>query len=291
MTLLIVLAAGWAGLPSSAAPVEAATAKTGGEWVPRYYFRRSDGSILKKRGLTKIGRFYYYLDRDYSRSAGFKRIRGRYYYFSAYSGRRYEKPGWRTIRGKKYFFLKNHSVATGLKRIDKKYYLFDRHGVLQVNQFGFHWKDRFYNTDRNGVAKRTTATQVRCMKAAWQYINAHSSPAQSPYERYRSCFNHLESYLNFHPRSWGYYDFSNPDWPYVFALDVFEHSLIGDCFGFASCMAVIGKALGYQTTVFVAREDHAFVIVDGKFIDNDWGGLFFSTRSHDVYTLYKKATL
>lgn len=259
-------------------------------WFAKYYFRQKDGTILKKRGLVRIGKHYYYLGRDHSRCSGFRKIKGRIYYFRKKNGRRYEKKGWARIAGDRYYFLKKHSCAAGVRKIGGKRYYFGKDGKLQISHTGFSWKGKYYTTDKYGVIHRASALQVRCVKAAWRYINAHSGAGQSAYARYRACFNYLESYLKFHPKSFSHYDFSNPEWPYAFALDVFEHDLIGDCFGFACCMAVIGRELGYRTKVIVAKEDHAFVEVNGTYIDND-GNMFFSTRSHAQYTPYKTAVL
>ena len=271
-------------------PVHASTSAKNGHWFVKYYFRKKDGTVLKKRGMVKIGKYYYYLNRDHSRFSGFKKVKKKLFYFRQKNGRRLEKTGWVTISGKKYYFLKNHSAVTGIRKIKKKRYFFGKDGSLQISKTGLSWKGKYYNTDRHGVVSRASALQVQCKQAAWRYINAHSSPGQSAMERYRSCFNYLESYLNFHPRGFSYYDFSNPEWPYAFALDVFNHGLTGDCFGFACCMAVIGKELGFHPTVIVAKEDHAFVVVNGLYIDND-GNMFFSSRSHAQYTPYRTAVL
>ena len=209
----------------------------------KIYYRQKDGKIFDRIGLQRIEGHYYFLEKDYSRFSGVKCIDGKYYLF-AYNGQNYRKNGWYEIRGKKYYFFKDHSIAVGLKRIDGHIYYFDEKGVLQKNQRTFEYGDRYYKTNSSGIIMKSSEVQKKCRDATLEYIEKHSGKNQTNYEKLHSCFIYMDIHFRLIPRPWSYYNFEDPEWPYVFALDMFEHSLRGNCFNFSSCMACIAKELG-----------------------------------------------
>ena len=140
-------------------------------------------------------------------------------------------------------------------------------------------------------ARSSIAKKAR--EAAWAFIDAHSDENDSNYDRYYDCFQYLLSFQTFLIRPVAYYNFQNPNWMYQFAYDCFTQNLTGDCYGFATCMGIIGKELGFDPVVYVAKEDHCFISIDydfdgrGKrtyFLDN-MSAQFFSEISHDNYTI------
>ena len=147
-----------------------------------------------------------------------------------------------------------------------------------------------YVTEKS-PARSQIAKKAR--EAAWAFIDAHSDENDSNYDRYYDCFHYLLSYQTFLIRPLAYYNFQDPNWMYQFAYDFFTQNLTGDCYGFATCVGIIGKELGFDPVVYVAIEDHCFISIDydldgkGKrtyFLDN-MSAQFFSETSHDNYTI------
>ncbi len=134
----------------------------------RYYFgRKSEGYMYKKcwlklssgkvyrltksgkmaTGLTKVGKKYYYFDKETGeRQYGWKKVDGKYRYFGkkSSSGAMYVKKwltkgkylyyltsdgsratGWKTISGKKYYFSKKGRACRSKKKINGVTYYFD----------------------------------------------------------------------------------------------------------------------------------------------------------------------
>lgn len=250
------------------------------------YYILNDGSIRKVSGWVKGTKYTYYLAKDYSRVTGFQTIGGKIYFFRS-NGTRFDTPGFRTIGGRTYYFKSDHTVATGFQTISGRLYYFNAQGVLQKNQPSFVVDGRYYSIDASGVATEVTALQAQCSTLTWRYINAHSTAAQTKLERFRACFNYIEAYMVFLSWDSSLYDFTAPGWQYIFANRMFNNGLVGDCYGFACVVASVAKELGYVPYVHLAKEDHAFVTIDGKYYDNS-GALFgTTTQGGRSYTIWK----
>ncbi len=250
------------------------------------YYILNDGSTRKVTGWIKGPKYTYYVGPDYSRVTGFRTIGGKIYFFRS-NGTRFDTQGFRTIGGKTYYFRSDSTAATGLQTIGGKLYYFTAQGVLVKSQTSYTVNGRYFVIDANGVATEVTALQAQCSTLTWKYINAHSSAAQTKLERFRACFNYIEAYMIFQSWSSDLYDFNAPGWQYIFANRMFNNGLIGDCYGFACVVASVAKEFGYVPYVHLAREDHAFVTIDGRYYDNS-GALFgTTTQGGRSYTIWK----
>ena len=285
----------------------------------KYYWQKKSGVILKKKGWLHKNHKTYFLAADGSRVQGFVIVKKKYYYLNEKTGVRYEKTGWKSLSGDRYYFRKDHSAATGLVTIQGNHYIFGGNGVLITNYPSLFYKGKNYRISKSGIAtlivaprnpsRRTEPTaeteadeeegggyqdtpiRARCRELTWQFINRYSSASQSPTERLRSCFNHLEAYQQFVVRGSDFYDFSD-GFQYRFAVAALESSLSappGDCYCFASILASVASELGFSPTIHLAREDHAFVTIDGRYYDNS-GAQFAAAVHNREYSVWKSVS-
>ena len=174
---------------------------------------------------------------------------------------------------KKYSFLaKGFSDSKEFRALCKKYGI--EAGSLALNSKG----------------EKQSPAQAQAAKLARKFIDQHSSASQSAYQRFRTCWQWLLSYMYYRPKSFDPADFEGEDWPYRYVISVLSGTPTGNCYGFACTTAAIAKELGFQPTVIVMTLDHAVVEIDGRYYDNMGGGLFGASQPyHKNYTVYKKA--
>lgn len=230
---------------------------------------------------------------------------------------------WKMIAGKRYYFKKSGQAAIGSCRIKKKYYIFDKNGQLfnpgklsvvsvnkkryLVNRKGLAVKGWRYINGKVYYANKTGACAVNrkvgyirfnkkaCAKNKYQaiakmlarkFINRHCSKKMSRKQKFKKCFRYIMAYTNYVPRT--IQPKSNEkNWQYRAAISMFESDLTGNCYGIASAVSAVAKELGYQPYEIWAAEDHAFVIIDGKYYDNMHGAVF-GASTHAKYTLKQK---
>lgn len=269
-----------------------------GSWVKikgKYYWQFTDGTLRKKSGIFSVKGKIYCTNKDGSRAESvYRRIKGKYYFFRA-NGKMYRPKAarFRKLGGKTCYFYTDGHVATGRTKIGSKYYYFDDRGALQTNQSVIQLNDKYYNTDADGVMTRISETKAKCRTAAWNFINSHSDSSQPNAKRLRSCFNYLLGYMQYRHFSmdYSYSVIDKKNGIYELALYTFESSqLQGNCHNFAACFAVIAKELGYSPTMVTMKGDHSFVIINGGYYDNMYGGLY-GASSRPAYSVYKKVTL
>lgn len=100
----------------------------------------------KAKGLTKIGRYYYYFNtKTGARRSGLLTIRGKKYFFSSVNGVR--RRGLITYKGNTYYFGKNAYAVIGHQKINGKYYFFNSKGIMLKNT----WLAGKYYYGSNGV--------------------------------------------------------------------------------------------------------------------------------------------
>lgn len=283
-------------VPTEAPKPTEAPVKEG--WVQKgksYYWRTADGSIRKKAGVLDVGHDRYYLDKNGARvSDCFKKIQGKYYYFQK-NGKMFRpaKETFRTIAKKKYYFYTDGHAATGRVKIGKSYYYFDSKGILQKNVNAVKVGKYYYNVNEKGITVKISNKKAQCEIAAQKFIKKHSRSSQTNAQKFRSCFYYLLGYMRYSP---GYFRTSSDykiidkkEGAYELALSTFNSpNLRGNCHRFACCVAAIAKELGYKKpTVIATTGDHSFVIINGKYYDNMYGGLF-GAGSRPSYRVYKK---
>lgn len=117
----------------------------------RYYFSKSKGGEMLRGGLFKLGRNYFYFEKNGRAYHGWRVVGNKTYYFN-YKGKRLSGlreiegstyyfnskgvrlTGWRTISGKRYYFDKESGkMVTGLATVNKKLYFFNNDGTLLKN--------------------------------------------------------------------------------------------------------------------------------------------------------------
>ena len=258
-------------------------------WIKKdgkYYWRQENGKVYKKKGLVVLNGKQYYLSSDGSRvSERWRPVNGKYYFFQK-NGVKYEKTGWFSTGGYKYYLGKGGYRRTGFITINKKKYYFNPYGKLFVNKKTVKISGKYYTMDQNGVVTALSDLLVKCSEETRKFINNHTTPGMTNSQKLRACYNHLLWYMNYRPKPFKPSDFAGQDWPYRFALDVFQTNLTGDCFGFACSLAACARELGYEPYVIITTGDHGFVMIDGLYYDNM--GALFGSGSHFAYNVYRK---
>lgn len=287
-----------AGTSDSAAASKPTGAAVQEGWVKKgksYYWRNADGSIRKKSGIFDVGRARYYLNKNGSRLSGsFKKIQGKYYYFQS-NGKMFrpDKKTFRTVSKKRYYFYTDGHVATGRVKIGKSYYYFNTRGRLQKNVNAVKIGKFYYNVNEKGITVKISNKKAKCEIAAQKFIKKHTRSSQTKAQKFRSCFYYLLGNMRYTPgyfrTSSDYKIIAKKEGAYELALSTFNSpNLRGNCHRFACCVAAIAKELGYKKpTVIATTGDHSFVIINGGYYDNMYGGLF-GARSRPSYRVYKK---
>ena len=282
----------------------------------KYYWRRENGKILQKTGQVTLNGSVYFLNADHSRYTGFQTIKDKIYYFRDTDGKRMHVPGWKTIQGKRYYLTKKCNLAVGKTKIDGNYYYFDKNAALVTNETYYKIDGKYYHINKKGVLTPVVDEDMgfsdgsnfdddddddsgygrddddddypygdglagECYALAENFVRRYA-PSGSAYDRFHTCFNVLLGGQTFVVRPASFYSFGSPGWAYRLAISYFESGLVGDCHCFACAVAAVGRVLGYSPTVVVTAQDHSYVVVDGRYLDN-MGPQFFSTVDHSGY--------
>ena len=288
----------------------------------KYYWRRTNGKILQRTGKVTLNGSVYFISKDHSRYSGFQTIKGKLYYFREKNGKRISVPGWKSIKGKKYYLTKKYTLAVGRTKIDGDYYYFNKKGALVTNKTYYKVDGKYYHINKKGVMRPVVDTDMgfsdgsdlddddddsgygrdddeededdysyggggdgglsgECYALAESFVRRYA-PSGSAYDRFHTCFNVLLGQQTFVVRPASFYNFGSPGWAYRLAINYFESGLVGDCHCFACAVAAVGSVLGYSPTVVVTAQDHSYVVVNGRYLDN-MGPQFFSTTDHSGY--------
>lgn len=243
--------------------VKAGWFKKGGS----YYYRKSDGSVLRTTGIVKIGKYRYCLGKKGKRLSGLKKVKGKWYYFNPKNGRLEEKAGWKKIKGKKYYIQKKGVVATGVKKIGKLQYGFLTTGELRGASNPFEYKGKWYRTDRYGVAEKLSSMQLACSRETRKFIERHTTSDMSSQEKLR-CLYHILLSGNYVSGCIDRSETEAEEFQYRIAYKVLINHGKYNCYGFACTIASVAKELGFESYVVVLDCDHAVMMIDGKYYDN-----------------------
>lgn len=230
----------------------------------------------------------YYIKKNGKRAVGWKEIDGKFYFFKK-NGLLTAKTGWVSLNGKRYYIRPDRTRCEGgLFQVGDNYYYFNRGGAMVTNREMCQINGKYYNIDDKGVATEVSYNEVLCLEEARKFINKHSNASQTNQQKLRSSFNYLLAYMHYRPQPADFTQFRESEWYYKKAINTFQSpTLNGNCYSFACCVAACAKVLGYDPTVVVITADHGFVIIDGLYYDNMYGGLFgSSTSSHPGYEVY-----
>lgn len=267
-------------------PTPAPTVKA--KWIKkngRYYWRQSNGKLLKTPGPVILGGKSYYLYPSGARVAdAWKEINGKFYYYQK-NGLKYEKSGWYQVGKYRYYLGKGGYRRTGFLKIKGKTYYFNPYGKLYVNKQAIQIDKKYYSIDANGVVTNISEKQAQVSAEAKKFIAKHTTPSMSANQKLHACYRWLVAYLHYRSKPFNAKDFAPADWPYTYALNVFR-TQTGNCYNFACTIAAVAKELGYKPYVIVSTGDHGFVQINGLYYDHV--GLLFGSSYHPPYNVYKK---
>lgn len=246
----------------------------------------ANGKILKTPGLHKLGGKWYCLNVGGSRvEDAWKKIDGEVYYFYK-NGIKRQKQGWIEWNGSKYYTNEGGSRFSGFRTVKGRLHYFDERGRIWSNKREVKIGDHYYDIDAKCNVTQISDKRMKCKQETLKFIERYTNPGMSNSQKFRACFNQLVGGMHYRPRPFDPKDFQGTDWPYNWALSVFQSGLTGNCYGFACCLASCAKELGYDPYVVVTTGDHSFVMIDGLYYDNM--GPLFGSGSHFPYnTLYK----
>ncbi len=213
-----------------------------------------NGELLNE--WKKSGKKTYYY-RDGVRVKGINKIDGKVYYFDK-KGVKYTGSGWKTISDKKYYFSKG-VAKKGWTMIDKSCYHFSSMGELSVNK-----KIDGLKVDKNGKASGSAKKYVPLY--AKLLVKSITKPSQTKSEKLRICFDYLlKNYRSTgNPRIPHY---TEKDWVYVYANDMFGERGGGNCMSYAAAFAFLAKECGYDKVYGCNSGGHAWTEVNGKVYD------------------------
>lgn len=208
------------------------------------------------------------------------------YYWRQKNGKIRKKKGFFYYNKHKYYINSDGSAKTGKQKIGKNWYYFNEKGCLYRNRKLKQLGGKYYTITINGVLTSVSNAKARCTIETRKFIAKYTKPSMTKSQKFRACYNQLLWYMHYRPKSFNAKDFAGKDWPYKWALSVYDSSLTGNCYGFACCVAACAKELGYTPYVIVTTGDHGFVMIDGLYYDNMGGK--FGVSYHAPYNIYKK---
>ena len=120
-----------------------------------------------------------------------------------------------------------------------------------------------------GAAYQVKTDSDKCLFAAAKDVAKCTDPGMTREEKLKACFdyiksNYLEGVLHDPP-----YSFSEPDWPVVYANDIFVDGM-GDCFSYGAAYAYMARAIGYTESYACNSGGHGWAEVEERTYDPEW---------------------
>ncbi len=120
-----------------------------------------------------------------------------------------------------------------------------------------------------GTAYRVLTDSDKCLFAAAKDVAKCTQSGMTRAEKLKKCFdyiksNYLEGVLHNPP-----YPYSEPDWPVVYANDIFVDGM-GDCYSFGAAFAYMGRAIGYTEVYACHSGGHGWTEIEERTYDPEW---------------------
>lgn len=246
----------------------------------RYYVKNKP---LKNAWKRINNRYYWFKGNGYAAQSGTFKIKNTYYVFDEKARRLApKKSSVQKVKNNRYFVTsKGTPVSVGWHEYNGKMYYVYRDGKCAANRTvgGIRFTKDGYASNMD---------QVKCKLAAKKFIAQHTTANMTKEQKLRACFNYIVGYNRFVGNmSPTKEEFQTTTWVYKYGLQMFQNGLTGNCYGMSSSFAAVAKELGYQPYVITIPEGHGFVMIDGRYYDNMYGGLFNAATRPAYYVLQK----
>ena len=246
----------------------------------RYYVKNKP---LKNAWKRINNRYYWFKGNGYAVQSGTFKIKNTYYVFDEKARRLApKKSSVQKVKNNRYFVTsKGTPVSVGWHEYNGKMYYVYRDGKCAANRTvgGIRFTKDGYASNMD---------QVKCKLAAKKFIAQHTTANMTKEQKLRACFNYIVGYNRFVGNmSPTKEEFQTTTWVYKYGLQMFQNGLTGNCYGISSSFAAVAKELGYQPYVITIPEGHGFVMIDGRYYDNMYGGLFNAATRPAYYVLQK----
>ena len=246
----------------------------------RYYVKNKP---LKNAWKRTNNRYYWFKGNGYAAQSGTFKIKNTYYVFDEKARRLApKKSSVQKVKNNRYFVTsKGTPVSVGWHEYNGKMYYVYRDGKCAANRTvgGIRFTKDGYASNMD---------QVKCKLAAKKFIAQHTTANMTKEQKLRACFNYIVGYNRFVGNmSPTKEEFQTTTWVYKYGLQMFQNGLTGNCYGISSSFAAVAKELGYQPYVITIPEGHGFVMIDGRYYDNMYGGLFNAATRPAYYVLQK----
>lgn len=246
----------------------------------RYYVKNKP---LKNAWKRINNRYYWFKGNGYAAQSGTFKIKNTYYVFDEKARRLApKKSSVQKVKNNRYFVTsKGTPVSVGWHEYNGKMYYVYRDGKCAANRTvgGIRFTKDGYASNMD---------QVKCKLAAKKFIAQHTTANMTKEQKLRACFNYIVGYNRFVGNmSPTKEEFQTTTWVYKYGLQMFQNGLTGNCYGISSSFAAVAKELGYQPYVITIPEGHGFVMIDGRYYDNMYGGLFNAATRPAYYVLQK----
>ena len=246
----------------------------------RYYVKNKP---LKNAWKRINNRYYWFKGNGYAAQSGTFKIKNTYYVFDEKARRLApKKSSVQKVKNNRYFVTsKGTPVSVGWHEYNGKMYYVYRDGKCAANRTvgGIRFTKDGYASNMD---------QVKCKLAAKKIIAQHTTANMTKEQKLRACFNYIVGYNRFVGNmSPTKEEFQTTTWVYKYGLQMFQNGLTGNCYGISSSFAAVAKELGYQPYVITIPEGHGFVMIDGRYYDNMYGGLFNAATRPAYYVLQK----
>lgn len=246
----------------------------------RYYVKNKP---LKNTWKRINSRYYWFKGNGYAAQSGTFKIKNTYYVFDEKARRLApKKSSVQKVKNNRYFVTsKGTPVSVGWHEYNGKMYYVYRDGKCAANR-----TVGGIRCTKDGYA--SNMDQVKCKLAAKKFIAQHTTANMTKEQKLRACFNYIVGYNRFVGNmSPTKEEFQTTTWVYKYGLQMFQNGLTGNCYGISSSFAAVAKELGYQPYVITIPEGHGFVMIDGRYYDNMYGGLFNAATRPAYYVLQK----
>ena len=246
----------------------------------RYYVKNKP---LKNAWKRINSRYYWFRGNGYAAQSGTFKIKNTYYVFDEKARRLApKKNSVQKVKNNRYFVTsKGTPVSVGWHEYNGKMYYVYRDGKCAANR-----TVGGIRCTKDGYA--SNMDQVKCKLAAKKFIAQHTTANMTKEQKLRACFNYIVGYNRFVGNmSPTKEEFQTTTWVYKYGLQMFQNGLTGNCYGISSSFAAVAKELGYQPYVITIPEGHGFVMIDGRYYDNMYGGLFNAATRPAYYVLQK----
>lgn len=120
-----------------------------------------------------------------------------------------------------------------------------------------------------GSAYSVETDSDECLFKAAKDVAKCTNTDMTREEKLKACFDYIKSNYLEGVRHDPPYPYTEPDWPVVYANDIFVYGK-GDCYSYGAAYAYMGKAIGYTEVYACNSGGHGWAEIEGKYYDPEW---------------------